>query len=378
MPDHPYLPIYELTRGEIVESVHYGAIAVVDASGKLVASHGDSSIVTYLRSSAKPIQALSFIENGGQAYFHLEKREIALMCASHSGTDEHVAVVTSIQNKCGVSEADLMCGAHPISHRPTEEALRQRGEKPTQNRNNCSGKHTGMLAYARMSGYPLADYINPAHPVQKIITKTFSEMSSVPEEEIQIGIDGCSAPNFAVSLYHAALAIARLVDPENARPALSPQRIAACHTIVDAMTSHPDMVGGPDSFDTRLISAARGRVISKVGAEGYHILGVLPGVFAAGSPGLGVALKISDGDLKSHTRGVSDPRGQIRPAVSVEILRQLGVLTEQMQAELAEFGPAFPVHNWRKILVGTGRPCFSLTPSLEAYRQSLPLTEHGT
>lgn len=378
MPDYTYQPIYELTRGEIVESVHFGAIAVVDSSGKLIASHGDSSIVTYLRSSAKPIQALSFIENCGQAYFNLEKREVALMCASHSGTDEHVAVVTSIQKKSGVGESDLMCGAHPISHRPTEETLRQRGEKPTQNRNNCSGKHTGMVAYARMLGFPVADYINPAHPVQKIITKTFSEMSSVPEEEVQIGIDGCSAPNFAVSLYHAALTIARLVDPENAQPSLSPKRIAACHTIVDAMLSHPDMVGGPDSFDTRLISAAQGRVLSKVGAEGFQILGVLPGVLSAGSPGLGIALKISDGDLKSHTRGVSDPRGQIRPGVTVEILRQLGVLTEQMLAELAEYGPTFPVHNWRKILVGTGRPCFALNPSPGTSSQPLPRSEHGT
>ncbi len=378
MPDYSYQPIYELTRGEIVESIHFGAIAVVDSSGKLIAAHGDSQAVSYLRSSAKPIQALSFIESGGQAFFKLEPREIALMCASHSGTDEHVAVVTSIQEKSGVNEADLMCGAHPISHGPTVEALRQRGEKPTQNRNNCSGKHTGMVAYARMLGYPVADYIDPAHPVQKIITQTFSEMSSVPEEQIQIGVDGCSAPNFAVPLYNAALAIARLVDPENARPALSAQRIAACHTIVQAMTSHPDMVGGPDSFDTHLISTALGRVLSKVGAEGFHILGVLPGVLAPGSPGLGIALKISDGDLKSHTRGVSDPRGQIRPAVALEILRQLGALTDPMLADLADFGPTFPVYNWRKIYVGSGRPCFDLTASINAVWHSARSSQHGT
>lgn len=360
MPDHSYQPIYELTRGEIVESVHFGAIAVVESSGRLVASHGDSRAITYLRSSAKPIQALSFIENGGQAFFNLSPREIALICASHSGTDEHVTVVTGIQLKSGVNESDLMCGVHPLSHKPTEEALRQRGEKPTQNRNNCSGKHTGMVAYARMLSYPAADYINPAHPLQRIITRTFSEMSSVPEDQVQIGVDGCSAPNFAVPLYNAALAIARLVDPENAQPALSQKRISACHTIVDAMTHHADMVGGPDSFDTHLIAAAQGRLLSKVGAEGFHVLGILPGVLAPGSPGLGIALKISDGDLKSHTRGVSDPRGQIRPGVSLEILRQLRALTDPMLADLAEYGPTFPVFNWRKVLVGTGRPCFQL------------------
>jgi L-asparaginase II len=377
MPES-YLPIYELTRGEIVESTHFGAIAIVDSAGKLVAAHGDSQTITYLRSSAKPIQALSFIEHGGQAFFNLTQREIALMCASHSGTDDHVSVVTSIQRKSGVDESDLMCGVHPLSHKPTQEALRQRGEEPTQNRNNCSGKHTGMLAYARMLGYPVEDYINPAHPVQKIITQTFSEMSSVPVDQIQIGIDGCSAPNFAVPLYNAALAIARLVDPENASPTINPERIAACHTIIQAMIHYPDMVGGPDSFDTHLISAAQGRVISKGGAEGYHILGVLPGVLAPGSPGLGIALKISDGDLKSHTRGVGDSRGQIRPAASLEILRQLGALTDPMVADLADYGPTFPVYNWRKVLVGTGRPCFEVARFPKSTPQSTLSYKHGT
>jgi L-asparaginase II len=153
----PYLPIFELTRGDLVESIHYGAVAVVDSHGALLASYGDPETVTYLRSSAKPLQALAFIEAGGADKFDLSLREIAIMCASHSGTNEHVAVLAGIQKKIGVSQDDLLCGVHPPSDKSTAETLFLQGEQPTPNRHNCSGKHTGMLAYARFLDLPIED-----------------------------------------------------------------------------------------------------------------------------------------------------------------------------------------------------------------------------
>lgn len=360
MPTYQYLPIYELSRGDIVESVHYGAIAVVNASGDLIASYGDPYTITFMRSAAKPLQALPFIEQGGPEYYKLTSREIALVCASHAGTDEHVAVLTSIQTKSGISESDLLCGVHPIAHKPTRDALDRRGETPTVNRHNCSGKHTGMLAFAKLRGQPAQDYINPDHSVQQSITRVFSEMCGLPLDRIGIGIDGCSAPNFAVPLYNAALAIARLCDPVLSNPPLPNKRSDACRTITNAMIDHADMVGGPDSFDTHLMQAAQGRLLSKGGAEGYQVIGIMPAALFPGSPGLGVAIKVSDGDLKSHTGSVSNPRGQVRPAVSMEILRQLGVLEPGTAGDLAEFGPEFPVYNWRKLLAGSGRPSFQL------------------
>ena len=139
-----------MTRGDIVESVHFGAIAAVDSTGKLVAWYGDPDLLTFTRSSAKPLQALPFLESGGMSYFDLTLQEVALLCASHSGTDEHMAVIQSIQAKTGVRESDLMCGVHTVYDRKTAEAMRERGETPTPNRHNCSGKHTGMLAFARL------------------------------------------------------------------------------------------------------------------------------------------------------------------------------------------------------------------------------------
>lgn len=360
MENSSYKPIFQLTRGDIVESIHFGAIAVVEPTGRLVAWYADPSLVTFTRSSAKPLQALPFLENGGMSFFGLTLQEVALLCASHSGTDAQVAVIRSIQAKTGVSEDDLMCGVHTVYDRKTAEAMRARGEVPTPNRHNCSGKHTGMLAYAHMLGIstdPTAmAYIDPQHPVQRKILSTLAETVDLTPEDIHIGIDGCSAPNFALPLRSSALAFARICQPEG----LSEARAETCHLISKAMLTYPDMIGGPDNFDTTLMQAAQGRVICKGGAEGFQAFGIMPGAINQGSPALGVAFKISDGDLKGHNFPAGDPRGHVRPAVALEILRQLGVFDAQDLEKVSEFGPEFPVENWRKLRVGLASPCFKL------------------
>lgn len=347
----PYLPIFELTRGVTVESIHDGAVAVVDVRGNLLAWYGDSDAVTFLRSSAKPFQALPFVQHGGSQAFGLTERELAVMCASHSGTNDHFDIVSGIQKKVGLSESDLMCGVHDPLDKDTADRLRDSKEKPTSNRHNCSGKHTGMLAFARLTGTfdPNLPYIDPSHPIQREILQTFAEMCDLPVESVALGIDGCSAPNFAVPLRNAALAYARLVDPEAGGVAPA-SRAAACRQIFTAMTSHPDMVGGPGRFDTRLMSVARGTLVSKGGAEAYQGIGICPGALGPGSPAMGIALKIADGD----------GRARVSAAVSLEVLRQLGVLSPDQLAEMADLGPRFPVLNWRKIVAGQGYPVFQL------------------
>lgn len=346
----PYAPILSLTRGETVESIHYGAIAVVTPQNALVAYYGDPQVVTFLRSSAKPFQAMPFVQHGGVEQYQLTQEELALICASHSGTDEHVAVAKSIQAKTGVLETDLLCGTHMPYHKPTAEAMRQRGEKPTSNRHNCSGKHTGMVAFARLLSLPYRQeeqaYIEMEHPIQKEILQNFAEMCDLPVEQVELGIDGCSAPNFAVPLRNAALAFARLSDPSG----LPDSKAQACRKIFTAMTSYPNMVGGPDSFDTLLMRATHAKIVSKGGAEGYQALGIAPDAAGNGSPALGITFKVSDGDY----------RGSVRPAVALAILSQLGVLKEEELNTLAEYGPAFNIYNWRKLLVGKAEPCFSL------------------
>lgn len=349
------MPIFELTRGKIVESVHSGAVVVVDVYGKVTAWYGSPDAVAFLRSTAKPFQALPFIEHGGHVTYGLSLQEIAATCASHSGTDEHVAVVQSVQAKCNVSEFELLCGVHPPLHKSTAEALSKRGEQLTPNRHNCSGKHTGMLALVRLkerSGIQFADdleYLDPAHPVQREILGTFAEMCKLPVERIRTGIDNCSAPNFAAPLRNVAHAFARLCDPETG--GVQPdERAAACRTIVSAMISNPFMVGGPERFDTRLMEVAQGYIVSKGGAEGYQGVGLMPGALGPGSPAMGIALKIADGDA----------RKKVRSAVTLEVLRQLDALSMSDLQALSDFGPRSSILNWRKVLVGESYPTFIL------------------
>jgi L-asparaginase II len=342
----PYQPVFELTRGRIVESIHFGAAAVVDSQGRLLASIGDPQTVTFLRSSAKPFQALPFIERGGHEKFGFTPREIALTCASHSGTDEHVEVVKGMQAKIGVTVDDLMCGMHYPIHEASADAMKVRGELPTPYRHNCSGKHTGMLAHAKLRGLPTAYYVDFHHPIQESILQAFAEMCDLRAEQVELGIDGCSAPNFAVPLYNAAFAYARLCKPDS----LAPERAKACKTITSAMMAHPDMVGGPERFDTALMRAGNGKIVVKGGAEGYQSVGLLPGALGADSPGIGIAIKISDGD----------PTDRARQAVALEILKALGALREEQLAQMADFGPAKQLYNYRKLNVGVCRTTFAL------------------
>lgn len=340
-----YQPMVEITRGPIVESVQFGAAAVVDVDGNLIASYGDPYTVTFLRSSAKPFQALHFVELKGPEKYHLTDEEISVMCASHSGTDHHFDVVSSIQRKVGIKEENLMCGVHWPMDSETADALRARGEQPTTNRHNCSGKHSGMLAQAVLRGLPIEDYLNNDHEVQKANLQTFSDMTGMPVDQIHLGLDGCSAPVYAVPLYNGALGYARLSDPKD----LSPERAAGCRRIVKAMTTFPFMVAGPRRFDTKLMEVGKGKIVTKAGAEGYQGVGLLPGALGAGSPGIGITLKISDGDLT----------GRADSTIIIEILKQLGALNADQIEELKDFYIR-PVYNWRKLVAGEIRPCFTL------------------
>jgi len=350
-----YQPLFEVTRGRIVESIHFGAIAAVDSTGKLLAWYGDPTVVTYLRSSAKPLQALPLVEQGGDQTFHLTSKEIAIICGSHDGTDEHVEVIKGIQAKVGVQESDLLCGTHLLSHLPTVEAMRARGDLPTPNRHNCSGKHTGMLAQARMRGLPIADYINPEHPIQKSILETFAAMCGIEPERVEIGIDGCSAPNFAIPLSNAALGYARLCDPRS----LSQERAGACRRITSAMIANPSMVAGTERFDTRIMEVCSKRIIAKAGAEGFMALGILGGALGADSPGIGIVFKVADGDI-SQRDSEGGFHNRVRPAVALEILKQLGYVSAEELETLSAFGPVRPITNARKTIVGETRPAFIL------------------
>ncbi len=348
-------PLLELTRGSVVESVHSGCIAVADSNGTLIASYGDPHLPAFLRSSAKPFQAVPFVEAGGVKHFGLSPRELSVACASHEGSDLHVQVVAGMQQKIGIDASALQCGVHLPADVPAFKSLVANGGQPTPIRNNCSGKHTAMLAHAKMRGAPLQTYLEPSHPVQAEILACFAQLCRIAPEQIALGTDGCSAPNFAIPLHHAALGMARLCDPRE----LPEARAEACRTITSAMTAHPEMVSGFGEFDEQLMRVGAGKIVCKRGAEGYQIVGLMPGVLGAGAPGMGIAFKVLDGDLPRMSINLS-ARSRVRPAVTIEILRQLGALTAVQQQALAAYGPAGPIKNHRGTETGETRPVFAL------------------
>jgi len=350
-----FLPLFEVTRGSIVESIHYGAIAIVDTNQKLLYSYGDPQTVAFLRSSAKPFQALPFVERGGVEHFGFTPRELALSCASHETAQIHLDAIKALQEKIGIHEGDLQCGPHLPGDPEMLKHVISHHITPTANFNNCSGKHTAMLAHAKMRGLPLDTYLERDHPIQQDILTTFAEMCGIERDKVELGTDGCSAPNFAVPLLNAALGFARLCDPAS----LSKARADACREITSAMTSHSEMVSGFGEFDCELMKVGNGKILTKRGAEGFQAIGLLPGALSADSRGIGIAFKVSDGDAGRLGEDLQT-RNRVRPAVTLEILHQLGALNDSQMKQAAEFGPTLPVKNHREIVVGEARPAFNL------------------
>ncbi len=284
--------LVELTRGPLTESLHRGAIAVVDAKGNLRASLGDVEKPIFPRSALKPVQAVPLIESGAAETFGLSDEEVALACASHSGEPMHTTRIEDWQKRIGCSVSDLACGPHRPVHEPTATAMIQRRETPTPLHNNCSGKHTGFMTLSRQLGAAVAGYQLIDHPVQQAVMRTLKEMAGL-SGELPYGVDGCTVPNFAVPLKALARAMARLADADGQAPA----RAAACGRIVGAMMAHPDLVAGSGRACTMLMRD-NPDIAVKTGAEGVYIA-ILPQL------GLGAALKIDDGATRAAETAVA-------------------------------------------------------------------------
>lgn len=281
-PVNPVL--IEATRGGMVESRHRGAAVVVDAQGRTVAAWGDVEALIYPRSAIKPIQALPLVESGAADRYKVGAEEIALACASHGGEPAHVDRVTAWLSRNEFSERDLECGAHMPSEADSSADLIRARRPATSVHNNCSGKHAGMLLTARHLGEPTRGYIDIGHPVQRRLRMLLADLGGCELERVPSGIDGCGIPVYAMPLKSLALAMARLADPET----LPGARADAAKRVVQAMTAHPYLVAGRGRFDTDIMTAAKGAVAVKGGAEGVHAA-ILPALK------LGVALKIDDG-----------------------------------------------------------------------------------
>jgi L-asparaginase II len=343
-------PLVEVRRGSITESRHRGHIVVVDSDGTIVNYAGTPEYVTFLRSSGKPFQALPLLTSGAADRFGFTDQEVALACASHNGEPIHTELAASMLQKIGLGPEALKCGIHEPFSVEVAAKLRLHGKSPGVLHNNCSGKHAGMLALAKHLGASTEDYHRAENPVQIAIADAISQFSHVQVTDMAVGIDGCAVPVFGITVRAMALAYARLVAPPLTFDKATRD---ACERIVRVMTRYPELIGGTsDRLDTELMRAAPGRFISKVGAEGVYTAGITP--CEHWPTGLGLALKIEDGDDK-----------RARPTVVIETLRQLGVLRDESLEAVARYA-FFPVLNHTGEVVGEIRASFELRkPSAE-------------
>jgi L-asparaginase II len=364
VPD--WLPLVEATRDGLVESCHVGVLAVADTRGELAWSIGDPGLRTFPRSALKPFQLLTLVARGGVERFGFTSAELAIMAASHSGEPVHIQAVESVLHKIGAGPDQLACGVHAPLAAEAAAALSQAGQTPSAIHNNCSGKHAGMLALARLLDAPLDGYIEPDHPTQCAIRACLVAVLGLPlppgkrhaatglplplgegqgeatglplplgqgqgegATDLHVGIDGCSAPAYAVPLRSMARGFALLAAPDRA-----PERWrSALATVAGAMRAYPELVGGTSGRTDTDLMRANPALVAKGGAEGY---------FCVGHPdGLGLALKVLDGD----------PGGRARPIAAVAAARRLG---------WTDLPAAKPITNWAGLCTGELRPAPAL------------------
>lgn len=328
------VPLAEVTRGGVVESIHSGAVAVVDRNGRVLKAAGDPYALTFTRSALKPLQALPFAAGGGIERFGFSQAQVALMCASHSGEPRHVEAVADMLARAACSAADLQCGTHAPGF------YEARGEVPppppySALQHNCSGKHSGMLAWCVQCGAAKGDYLAYDHPLQQAIRRAVACFTGVAEARLVAGIDGCSAPNYAVPLASLAAAFARLASADvDADYGMAPR------TLANAMMAHPEMVSGERRSDLALMQAGRGDWVTKIGAEGVQAIGIR-------SRGLGIAIKVADGQKRG-----------LYPAI-VAVLDALGLLDAAARDVLAPWARR-TVRNYRGIETGEVHPVVAL------------------
>lgn len=315
----------ELWRGGRLESLHLGHAVICGPGGDVVQAWGDPGRVIYPRSSCKMIQALPLMESGAGA--GLTDRQVAFACASHQGGAIHVEAATRWLADMGMSESDLRCGAHEPYDRTERDRLIKTDTSPCQVHNNCSGKHCGFLMMSRHLGAG-PEYVEPDHPLQRAILQATEEVCG--ETSAGFGIDGCSAPNFAVTVTGLARAMAAFANASGTGNA----RDRAMHRLARSMAAHPEMVAGEGRACTELMRAMGGRVAIKTGAEAVFVA-IIP------ERRMGIALKIDDGG----TRGAE--------AAICALLVNLGVLEADHPATRKRLDAVQT--NWRGLEVGQVR-----------------------
>ncbi len=327
------VPMAEIWRGDLLESLHLGHAVICDADGGILRAWGDPGAVIYPRSSCKMIQALPLVTSGAAAKYGLGSEQLALACASHNGAAIHTDRVSAWMDQLGLGDADFRCGPQEPADLPARDALIRAHEIPCQVHNNCSGKHAGFLTLAAHMGAG-PEYVEIDHPVQQAALAAFEDVTG--EDSPGYGIDGCSAPNFATTLYGLARAMAWFASAHDR----SDRTSAAAAQLTEAMIAHPDLVAGEGRACTALMRAMEGRAAVKTGAEAVFTA-ILP------EKRLGIAVKITDGATRASECAIT------------AILAGLGVIDPASPTARTYMNA--PLLNRRGVNCGSIRPAAALT-----------------
>ncbi|MFZ4641088.1 MAG: asparaginase [Nodosilinea sp.] len=283
----------QLLREGIVESTHIAHVVVCDHRGRNLSVAGNPELASFVRSALKPFQALAVTTSGALERYGLSDRALAIMCGSHQGSMEQVRQVFEILWRSQLDSGDLRCPVPQGRKSPLEH--------------NCSGKHAGMLALCQQQSWPLGSYLDRSHPVQKLILSRLADLLGMPADEFIVAHDDCGAPTYFMQIRQMATLFAMLASGNS----LDMERI------IRAMTHHPEMVGGADSFDTQLMQLTNGALVSKSGAEGIQCIGRV-------GDSLGLAIKVLDGSRRA------------KYATAIFTLKQLGWIVPAVADTLAE------------------------------------------
>jgi L-asparaginase II len=326
--------LVEVTRANVIESRHRGAISVFDGDGTEVMTVGDVARPVFPRSAVKSIQALPLIESGAADAYEFSRADIALACASHSGEAAHADRAASMLAKAGLSAHDLECGTHWPTRQEATIELARSGGQPRALHNNCSGKHSGFVCTCRHMGIDLRGYVKAGHKSQEMVREAMEAVTGAAHGEDSCGTDGCSIPTYAVPLSNLAKGFARMATGQG----LGQRRAKAASRIFEACMAEPFYVAGTERFDTKLMTLGAGRIFVKVGAEGVYC-GALPEL------GLGFALKCDDGAVRAAETMVAALIARLsKDALGEEV----GALSHQV------------MKNWNGIEVGIVRPAGEL------------------
>jgi len=326
-------------RNNLLEAEHHGSLVVCDSDGNIIAKIGSGEYKTFIRSSMKMVQAIPVVESGAASKYSFTDSELSICCASHAGSDFHINTVAQMLDKMGLSEHHLQCGSHKPENEQELKKLYSTNTNFNQLYNNCSGKHSGMLATCLANGWDLGSYLRIEHNLQQEIIRLVANYIQRPASSIKTGIDGCSLPTVYLSLTEMATMLAKYT-----KEATNPN--TAQHTIFNAVCQKPEMINDTNGFDTLLVKNCNARLIAKRGAMAVFVIGMNTVQYGQ----IGIAVKLISGDSVAM------------PPVIMRVLEQLELLSNEEIISLEKFR-TIEQNNWNNIFTGKICSDFELSAS---------------